>query len=253
METLVKRYRQLGIANVPNYDTLNHIAIVHHSTAIEGSTLTEVETTVLIQDGLTPRGKPLAHSLMVQDHFDALNFVLDAAAKKTPLSIPLIQRIAARVLKHTGAVYQTVFGEVDASQGAFRRGNVYAGESYFPGHEKVPQLMATLLAFLQHGMGNPLSTTDALNLSFDAHFKPVSIHPFYDGNGRTARLLMNYVQHYYDLPLAIVPASSRVDYFQALIDARKQDDLNLFRTYMAGEYRTCLLREIQKFELVNPA
>jgi len=248
MKNLIKTYHQLGISQALDYDKFNHIAIVHHSTAIEGSTLSKVETTVLLHDGLTPRGKPLAHLLMVKDHFDALQFVLTSARKKTPLSLNLIQKIAAKVLKNTGAVYKTIFGEVDASQGEFRKGNVYAGESYFPSYEKIPKLMDELVQFLQKSLSPHLSLREKLDISFDTHFKLVSIHPFYDGNGRTARLVMNYIQHYYDLPLAIIPVQSRADYFQALIDSRKQNNLTIFRDYMNGEYRAQLQHEIEKFK-----
>jgi len=248
METLIERYRALGIAQVLDYDKFNHSAITHHSTAIEGCTLTEVETSVLLHDGLTPQGKPLAHSLMVKDHFAALHYTLETAAQRKPLSLALIQQIAARVLKNTGAVYQTALGQVDASQGELRRGNVYAGESYFPNYDKVPTLMEHLVDCVCRDMQQNLSITQALHLSFDLHFQFVSIHPFYDGNGRTARLLMNYIQHYYNLPLAIVLQQSRASYFQALIDSRKHNNPGIFQAWMAGEYRAQLAREIEKIQ-----
>jgi len=248
MENLIETYQKLGISQTLDYDKFNHIAIVHHSTAIEGCTLTEVETSVLLHDGLTPRGKPLSHSLMVKDHFDALQFVLAQAKQKKPLTIKLIQHISAKILKNTGLVYKTILGDIDASQGQFRKGNVYAGESYFPSYEKVPQLMDELIRFLQTVLSSDLSLRQQLDLSFDVHFKLVSIHPFYDGNGRTARLLMNYIQHYYALPLSIIPVQSRADYFQALIDSRKQHNMAIFREYMAAEYRNQLQHEIDKFK-----
>src|SRR5690625_4683842 len=107
MESLIKRYFGLGTDQVIDHDRYNSISIVHHSTALEGSTLTEVETGVLINEGLTPKEKPLYHSLMVEDHFKALEFVINAADKKRPISIEFIQEIAGKVLKRTGSVYQT--------------------------------------------------------------------------------------------------------------------------------------------------
>jgi Fic family protein len=87
-----------------------------------------------------------------------------------------------------------------------------------------------------------------LNLSFDAHFNLVSIHPFYDGNGRTSRLLMNYIQRYLHLPLAIVFSESKAEYIKALIDARAKDDIEVFRSFMREEYARYLQSEIQRFE-----
>jgi Fic family protein len=126
---LIAAYQALELHKVIDYDRFNQYRIVHHSSTIEGSTLTENETRVLLEDGITPKGKPLVHSLMVQDHFNALVFTLNEARKKTPLSVELVQQINARVMKGTGNIYHTVFGDIDASRGMFRKGNVSAGGS----------------------------------------------------------------------------------------------------------------------------
>lgn len=248
MEKLIEKYRALGIDKIIDHDKFNSISIVHHSTVLEGSTLTETETTVLITDGLTPKGKPLTHSLMVQDHYAALNFALAQAKEKKPVTINLIQQIGGLVLKNTGASYNTLFGLVDATKGEFRKGNVTAGSTYFPNYDKVPKLMDDLVNKINEKMGEKMSVQEKLNLSFDAHFNMVSIHPFYDGNGRSSRLLMNYIQEYYKLPLAIVHAESKVDYIQALQETREKNDINIFRAFMGNEYTRQLTSEIQKFE-----
>lgn len=247
MENLIKKYLDLGIDKVIDHDRFNSISIVHHSTALEGSTLTEVETGVLINEGLTPKGKPLYHSLMVEDHYRALGFVIEAADKNRPVSIELIKEIAGRVLKRTGGVYQTVFGEIDASKGEFRKGNVTAGRTYFPNYDKVESLMDELVHTVLSKMNTDLTVQQKLNLSFDAHFNLVSIHPFYDGNGRTSRLLMNYIQRFYKLPLSFVHSESKSEYIQALIDTREKDDIRVFRDFMQSEYARQLEREIEKY------
>lgn len=248
MEELIKKYNALGIDKAIDHDKFNSISIVHHSTVLEGSTLTEVETAVLINDRLTPKGKPLEHSLMVTDHFSALEYVIEQANKKTPVTVGLIQNIGGRVLKSTGTIYNTVFGEIDSSKGEFRKGNVTAGQTYFPNYDKVHRLMNELVDNIQQRMKNDLSIKEQLNLSFDAHFNLVSIHPFYDGNGRTSRLMMNYIQQYYNLPLAIVHSESKAEYIQALIDTREKDDINVFRDFMKKEYSMQLKSEIEKYE-----
>lgn len=248
MENLIKKYKTLGIDTTMDHDKFNSISIVHHSTALEGSTLTEVETAILINEGLTPKGKPLEHSLMVSDHFNALKFVIEQADKKVPISVGLLQQIGSLVLKNTGNVYQTIFGNIDAGKGEFRKGNVTAGQTYFPNFDKVEKLTAELVRTINEKMTGDLSVEEKLNLSFDAHFNMVSIHPFYDGNGRTSRLLMNYIQQYYNLPLAIVHSHSKADYIQALIDTREKEDINVFRDFMKLEYSTQLKNEIEKFE-----
>jgi Fic family protein len=245
---LIAKYNDLGIAGVIDHDRFNLIAIDHHSTRIEGSTLTEIETQVLINEGRTPNGKPLQESLMVTDHHAALLFTIENAKAKNKISVSLLQQINALIMKNTGKVYNTMLGTVDSATGVFRKGNVTAGVSYFPNFDKVERLTGDLVAKLNDQMDKPLSVAGQLNLSFDAHFNLVSIHPYYDGNGRTSRLLMNYIQAYYNLPLAIVQSENKAAYIQALVDTREQEDIQVFRNFMNSEYASLLGKEIEKFE-----
>ncbi|MBN7810809.1 Fic family protein [Algoriphagus sp. H41] len=248
---LIQQYRSLKIDEIIDHEKFNLISIVHHSTSIEGSTLTEVETQVLLNEGLTPKGKPIQDSLMVTDHFKALKFTLQEAKRKRPVTAEFIQEINAHVVHSTGAVYNTVFGTIDARTGAFRKGNVSAGASYFPNYEKVESMTIALASKVKEKMNKEITINEQLNLSFDAHFNLVSIHPFYDGNGRTSRLLMNYIQHFYELPLAIVFSESKAEYIQALIDTRAQSNLEIFRSFMRDEYSKLLQSEIRKIEEIN--
>jgi Fic family protein len=248
---LIDRYKELGIAGVIDHEKFNHISIVHHSTKIEGSTLTEIETQVLLDEGLTPKGKAINDSLMVTDHFAALNFSLSQAKEKRAVSVELIQKINSLVVKSTGQIYNTVFGTIDAATGAFRKGNVSAGSAYFPNYDKVIPLTEKMVSGINNLMNTDLTSLQKINLSFDAHYNLVSIHPFYDGNGRTSRLLMNYIQAYYQLPLAIVHSESKAEYIEALIATRENDDINIFRQFMEKEYSRLLSSEIKKFEEID--
>src|SRR5690606_9652509 len=118
-----------------------------------------------------------------------------------PVTVRLIQELNGLIMKNTGDVKEKMLGKVDVAKGEFRKGNVVAGQTYFPNFDKVEQLTGELAASVQDKMSGNLDFEEKLNLSFDAHFDLVSIHPFYDGNGRTSRLVMNYIQAYYDLPL----------------------------------------------------
>jgi len=102
---------------------------------------------------------------------------------------------------------------------------VTAGETYFPNFNKVELLTAGLVSEISDKIKPNLNIREQLDLSYDAHFNLVSIHTFYDGNGRTSRLLMNYIQAFYKLPLAIVHNENKADYYQALVDIRKQEDI----------------------------
>lgn len=244
---LLEQYAQLNLHQVIDHDKFNDFAITHHSTSIEGSTLTEVETRLLLEDGITPKGKPLIHSLMVKDHYDALKFVLASASAKKPISVEFIQDINARVMKTTGNTYNTVFGEIDASKGMFRKGNVSAGGSYFPNYDKVVPYITELVNRLQNSLPITRDQKAQLELSFAAHFDLVSIHPFYDGNGRTNRLLMNYIQALFGLPLAIVFKEDKADYFVALQETRTQENMEIFYSFMFGQYKKHLENEITSY------
>ena len=248
---LLDQYKTLGISGVIDHEKFNLISIVHHSTKIEGCTLTEIETQVLLDEGLTPKGKPLHDSLMVTDNFAALQFVLNQARSKSLISVEFIQAINSYVAKHTGSVFNTIFGSIDARTGAFRKGNVIAGVSYFPNFDEVETLTRKMVIDINDQLKKPSSLTEQLYLSFDAHFNLVSIHPFYDGNGRTSRLLMNYIQAYYNLPMALVPAESKVEYIEALVNARKEGKIEIFREFMRDVYAQHLQNEIEKFEQIG--
>lgn len=238
----------LDLQNVIDHDRFNQYAIVHHSSGIEGSTLTETETRLLLEEGTTPKGKPLAHSLMVKDHFDALQFVLNAANEQRIVDIEFIQTINSKVMKSTGSVYQTLFGEIDASKGAFRKGNVSAGGSYFVNFDKVVDYTERLVVRLKEQMEIANTIPYQLRLSFVAHFDLVSIHPFYDGNGRTSRLLMNFIQAYFKLPLSIVYQEDKKDYYDALVASRKAENTIAFEAFMENQYHKFLTLEIEQFE-----
>jgi Fic family protein len=249
--SLIEKFQSLNLSAIIDFDKFNGYAITHHSTTIEGSTLTETETRLLLDEGITPAGKPLLHSLMVQDHYNALSYITQRSKDDITVTPEFIQQINAAVMKQTGSIYQTVFGELDAAKGVFRKGNVSAGSTYFVGYEKVEPLVNKLCKGINEKIVATNTITEKLNICFDAHFDLVTIHPFYDGNGRTSRLLMNYLQLYFNLPLSIVFKEDKAAYFEALQQTRKEEDINSFRTFMFAQYAKYLQQEIEKFELAQ--
>ncbi|MCA6439412.1 MAG: Fic family protein [Chitinophagaceae bacterium] len=216
----------------------NHI-ITYHSTAIEGCLLTADEIRLFLNKGVSPAGKSIIDVLMVKDHDAALTYTLEIAVKRNPITVELIKHINALIMKNTGSIYNTPLGQVDASNGEFRKGNVNAGGTYFPGYNKVEKLTKEFVRSLQEKMLllNPNNIEDQLNLSFAAHYNLVSIHPFYDGNGRTSRLIMNYIQAYYGLPLGTVFIEDKEEYFTALRKSRYEDNIDWIITFMHKEYK----------------
>ncbi len=248
---LLEQYQALQLSEVIDYERLNQYAITHHSTCIEGSTLTLTETRLLLEQQLPPKGKPIGHSLMVQDHYSALHFILAAAKEQKNIDISFIKAINAQVLRQTGTTYRTVFGDLNSNEGVFRKANVTAVGRYFPNYAKVEMLCTELVIKVQKLIAKSVTIEEQLLLSFDVHFDFVSIHPFYDGNGRTSRLLMNYIQALFGLPLAIVFSDDKSDYFDALEATREQENLDLFRVFMLGQYEKFLVREIGAYQAMK--
>jgi Fic family protein len=248
---LLKEYQALNLSQNIDYDKFNRYSITHHSTSVEGSTLTEIETNLLLDEGLTPKGKPIEHSLMTIDHENALLFIIEKSKQKTIIDTAFIQQINAKVMAKTGNVYHTIFGEIDGSKGSFRKGNVVAGNRYFPNFDKVEILTQKLTQTISSKLNLCTQPLEQLQLSFDTHFDLVSIHPFYDGNGRTSRLLMNYIQLYFNLPMSFVFKEDKADYIQSLEDSREQEDLKPFRNFMNEQYIKFLTKEIQNYKSIN--
>ena len=249
--SLIEKFQSLNLLSIIDFDKFNNYAITHHSTTIEGSTLTETETRLLLDEGITPAGKPLLHSLMVQDHFNALQFVLKKASVQVVITPDFIQAINAAAMKQTGSIYQTVFGELDGSKGVFRKGNVSAGSSYFVSYQKVEKPVSKLCDGIRQKISTSTTIPEQLAICFDAHFDLITIHPFYDGNGRASRLLMNYLQAYFNLPLSIVFKEDKAAYFEVLQQTRKEENIELFREFMLGQYSKYLQMEIEKFQSLD--
>ena len=246
LSELVKRYNHL-YKNEPDLKKYSEYAITYHSTAIEGSTLTENEVIELLDIGKPAKKREFLHNLMVFDHHKALLYTVETAKRKEKITEKQIQNISAMVMKNTGSQYNTAVGNFDASKGEYRLVGVHAGRRTFPDYRKVPVLMKKLIEYI--GIEQETPNIDVLQLAFEVHFRFVSIHPFADGNGRVARLLMNYMLAYYDLPMLIVSKSDRLKYIDTLYSAQENGNMIPFYDFMLRQYIKFLKYEIKRHEL----
>ncbi|MDP3915840.1 MAG: Fic family protein [Bacteroidota bacterium] len=243
IEALISDYqfRSKGMIDFGKY---SYYAITHHSTSIEGSTLTESQVVNLLEYGKPAANKPFNHHLMVLDHFHALQFVVGEAEKKRKLSPEFLQEISALVMKNTGGVVNTALENYNIASGEFRLGTVRAGTRTFPDYKKVPELVAQLCKETNEKLNTINTFAEKCDLAFHVHFQLASIHPFGDGNGRTSRLLMNFVQVWFGLPLSIVYTQNRIKYINALEAARAKETEQPFFDFMYSQYSKFLKKEI---------
>jgi len=244
LEKLIADYQQ-AIQGQVDMKKFTYYAITYHSTAIEGSTLTEGQVYNLLDQDIPAKNKPFTEQQMVIDHQKALIYTLNKASKKNPFTEQFIQEIGGMVVKNTGGIYSTALGTFDSTRGDYRLVNVHAGARTFVNYSKVPDLMKAFAQEINKRISEANTFQQKIEAAFYAHFQFVSIHPFADGNGRTSRLLMNYILTCFDLPIFYVYKNNRISYIQALEKARETDNLQHFYSFMFRQYIKFLAKEIK--------
>ena len=252
LSTLYNQYQSLKLNEIQNYDRYNELLLIHSSSVMEGSTLTLDETEMLIEEDTTPKGKPLEHSLMIKDHYEALKYVIEQSKKIKHISEPVIKKIGALVMCSTGGAYSSALGTVDSRLGDFRlSASRAAGGSYYVSHDKILPMMDDLYRNVNKSIHEVSSVDDIMTLSSYAHLQLLTIHPFVDGNGRSARLLQNLILLKHNLPLLIIRHENKSDYIAAIKNARAKEDVQPFQKFPEHEYTYHLKLEIDKAQAMK--
>ena len=250
---VLDEYKRLGIAEQIDYDKFYLYSLITHSTAIEGSTVTEIENQLLFDEGISAKGRSMQEQLMNLDLKKAYEESIRQAKVKKDFSIDMLKGLSAIVMKNTGSTYNTLQGTFDSSKGDLRLVNVTAGaggRSYM-NFLKVPSRLADFCINMnerRHALHKTEDIIEQYFLSFDAHYELVTIHPWVDGNGRMSRLIMNYIQFEYGLVPTKVNKDDKAEYIQALVDSREQDSKEPFREFMLREHIKNLQHEIAAYQ-----
>lgn len=248
LERLITQYKELGIDNQIDYDKFYLYSLITHSTAIEGSTITELENQIMFDHGVSLKGKSIIEQSMNLDLKTAYERSIELAKQHTPLSIEMLISLSALVMKNTGKVYKTILGDFSSACGDLRLLNVSAGiggHSYM-NYSKVPAKLAEFCERLnvQRAKASEMSVDDLYQMSFDAHYNLVTIHPWADGNGRMARLVMNMLQFEFGLIPTKILKEDKEEYIKALVATRETDNLDIFRSFMSSMMERNLQNEI---------
>jgi len=196
----------------------------YNSNSIEGNTLNLRETQLVLQEGITIKGKSLREHFEAKNHETAIHYLYSLVKENYQLSSKDILSLHALVLRSIE----------DEFAGRIRNAGVrISGANFVPPNAlKVPQLLDELIEFVNK---NSLQL-NAIELATVFHHKMVWIHPFFDGNGRTVRLAMNLLLMQKGFPPAIILKNDRKKYYEALNQANK------------GNYQKLMLLMCQSIE-----
>lgn len=211
--------------------------MTYNSNAIEGNKLTLKETYLVINDGLTVKGKSLKDHLEAKNHHEAIHFLYELVEhnKKHTVSERLIRSLQQLIVKDIE----------DDEAGRYRQGTVLiSGSSHKPPPPfDVPKLVNDLIIWIKKSE----KKMHPVELAALAHHKLVHIHPFTDGNGRTARLFMNLILMQKGYPMVIILKNDRKKYYHALekADKGRTEDIEKFIAQAVERSMNIYLRAIQ--------
>ena len=245
-------YYSLGIKDQIDYNKFYLYSIITHSTAIEGSTVTEVEAQLLFDEGITSSKRTITEQMMNLDLKNAYEYGIKWIKQHSEITVNSLISLSAKVMARTGSEYHTIAGDFSAAKGELRKVNVTAGigGASYMAYQKVPAKLESFCQKLNELRKNinPKDIPSVYKLSFWAHYELVTIHPWVDGNGRMSRLLMNLLQWEYGLIPSKVLKEDKAEYIQTLIDSREKDDDSIFIDFMLNLHAKHLQREIEQFK-----
>lgn len=154
LKDTIHRYSGSGIEQQVDYDKFYLYSLITHSTAIEGSTVTEVENQLLFDEGIAAKGRSLMEQMMNVDLKNAYLFGFEWVKSARPYTVEFLCELSAKVMRRTGSEYSTLGGTFDSSKGELRRCNVSAGiggKSYLA-FQKVPKATAEFCEWLNEAL-----------------------------------------------------------------------------------------------------
>lgn len=210
-ESLRCKYQALIINKMDReeYTKYNEVLFSTHSCAIEGNSFSVDDTRELKEKGLgmIPAGKTLFEAFEMLDHFEAFEYVIQNA--QHPLDEALLKEINKRVTLHTIS-----YRSPEAIPGEYTTTDMAAGDTVFGDHEQLIAKVPILLESTEKAIASAAVHPMILAARFHGFYE--YLHPFRDGNGRTGRLVSNYILLRSGHPLLIIPSEARQEYISAL-------------------------------------
>ena len=251
LNSIINEYLSLEINQQLDYDKFYLYSIITHSTAIEGSTVTEIENQLLFDEGISSN-KPITEQLMNLDLKNAYEQSFKYAKNHEKITIDLLCNLSAILMKNTGVIYNTMAGSFSSAKGELRLLNVSAGRGgkTYPAWQKIPEKLQSFCNWLNIEREKIDSKTDLkkiYELSFEVHYRLVSIHPWADGNGRMSRLIMNMIQYEFGVIPSIVKKENRLEYIQSLAESQEIDNSKDFLDFMLEHHIENLKKQVEEY------
>lgn len=217
--------RPLTPGSIAQLDAWYDVELTYTSNAIEGNTLTRNETALVIEKGITIGGKTLKEHLEAVDHHEAIGFVRELATKRRPIREDDVRDIHGIVLSRS---MPEEAGRYSTVQRRIKGSNVI-----LPGPHKIAPLMDAFGGWLSEQPDTPAN-------AFEAHYRLVAIHPFSDGNGRTARLLTNLILLRGGYPPVAIGPEQRKDYVDGLEHRHMTGEAGPYEAFMVSRLNVSL-------------
>ena len=209
----IERYKKKGYDAQADYQKHCLYSIITHSTALEGSSLTEMENELLLDKGISTGGKTMAEQLMNQNLKRAYEESIVLAERHEPFTVEGLNKL-----------YRLITPPVSSDI-----------EEPLLSHADAQTELREFCEWLNRQRAFDLSPADRYDLSFEAHYHILTIHPWTEGNGLMARLIMNQIQFEYHLLPSKVLVEDKGAYLKALTVTGDSDDITHFLDFMANE------------------
>jgi Fic family protein len=228
-------FRPLNSGQLERLQTVWDTEYTYESNRIEGNTLTLSETSIVINEGMTVAGKTIHEHLEAINHKDAIDYLRAIVGGTEKMSEWTIKSLHELILKNHPKYHE--------QRGKYRNEDVQITGTIFvpPIFMRVPDLMRDLIT---HYETKEATNLHPVALAADMHSELVGVHPFIDGNGRTSRLVMNFVLMRAGFPIANISGdiAKRNEYYDSLNMNHLEHNDEPFRMLVAGYVRTSLFK-----------
>ncbi len=211
----------------------------YHSNHLEGNSLTYGETKALILFNITAQGKPLKDHFEITGHNEAINWVIDLVNGERPLTENFIRELHTLLLKQTYEV-DAITPDGKPTKKRVNVGSYKTSENHvktktgeifrFATPEETPAKMTDLMNWFNEKRND--KNVNPILFASEFHYKFIRIHPFDDGNGRTARILMNFILMQFGYPPAVIKTEDKANYF-AVLQLADAGEIEPFINYIA--------------------